>query len=252
MEPELPEPKKEQVDNLINDLKLKSEYLIESILPAGEVHLLGGPSGSGKTRLLFDTLLDWEQGKDVFGYKSHPVNWVYVATDRSIESVHRTLASMGISKERLKIIPAFGKDEKTFCQIMTAISDIEAELAVIEAFGKFVEPPGRSRQVDQFLSACSAATSNRKEHRNGLTIIGVVESPKMKPSEKYELPRQRISGAASWGHFSDTVILVEPSDFKNATNTQRTVTICPRNSKELVLAGGFSESGHLILERKEQ
>ncbi len=217
-----------------------SGYLVESILPCEEVHLLGGPSGAGKTRWLLQTLLEWEKGFDFLGRKSYPVPWVYVSSDRSQVSVERTLGGMGINTEDIAIIPAWDKSMNWYA-ILDAIEATGAKLAVIESFGSFVDPPCNSHQVKKFINSCAAFC--RKFH---CTFMGVVESPKMKPYERYELPRQRISGAAAWAHFSETIFLVEPTDTKTADSPFRTLHVCPRNAAPLELKLTFNEKGQLL------
>lgn len=217
-----------------------SKYLIETILPANEIHLVAGPSGAGKTRWLMHTLLKWERGESIFGYRSYPVPWVYVAADRSIESVGRTLTSIDIDPKHLNIIPSW--DERhTWSQVLDSIGKSKAKLAVIESFGSFVDPPANGACVKNFLARTGAAV-----RYGDVTFIGINESPKMKPADKYELARQRISGPAAWGHFSETVFMVEPADPRHAELGTRTLTICPRNGPEQVFKSAFDSDGRLI------
>lgn len=217
-----------------------SEFLIDVILPKGEVNLVAGPSGAGKTRWLLNLLLDWEMGKPVFGYDSHPVPWVYVGSDRSIKSVERTLSGMGIDPNRIDTIPAWDK-EYNVNQMMDAVDKSGAKLAVIESFGSFVEPPENGKQVKAYISRMSRWCRQKE-----ITVIGVVESPKMKPYERYENPRQRVSGAAAWGHFSETIFLVEPTDVKDPKLPARMLYVCPRNAPGAVYESAFDEVGRLI------
>jgi hypothetical protein len=213
------------------------KYLIETILPKREVHLLGGPSGAGKTRWLLTTLLmHWRHGLPVLGYKSYPVPWVYIAADRTLDSVGRTMAGMGLSLSGIPIVPAWD-DKLGLNGIFDGIDKAGASLAIIESFGSFVEPPYNSNNVKSLLQLCSRACQ-----KGNLTIIGVVESPKMKPYERYENPRQRISGAAAWGHFSETIFLVEP-DPKDPESLNRTLWVCPRNAPMIKKTGSFSTAG---------
>lgn len=217
-----------------------SEFLIDPILPKCEVHLLAGPSGAGKTRWLLNLLLDWEKGKPVFGYATNPVPWVYVGADRGMESVTRTLVGMGIDPKRISTIPAWDKG-LNFNQIMDAVDKSGAKLAVIESFGSFVEPPANSACVKSFLHRASKWCRQAE-----LTIIGVVESPKMKPYERYENPRQRVSGAAAWAHFTETIFLVEPTDVKDPKLPTRQLYVCPRNVAGATYTAAFDEMGRLI------
>lgn len=217
-----------------------SEYIVDLIIPAEEVHLLGGPSGAGKTRWLMHTLLEWEDGAGFLDFRSHPVPWVYVAADRSVSSVQRTLRGMGIQPGRILAIPAWDKGMGVN-EIMDQIVASKATLVVWESFGSFVDPPGNGPQVKKFLQRM--AKFARECH---LTIIGVVESPKQKPYERYENPRQRVSGAAAWGHFSETIFLVEPDQVEDPGDPYRTLYVCPRNGPGMKISLCFDMQGRLL------
>lgn len=213
-------------------------------MPSNEVHLLAGPTGAGKTRWLFDSLMSWEQGLPVLGHCSHPVPWIYVAGDRSLDAVYRTLDTMEISRFAFDIVPAWDL-HLTFSGILDLVVDSGAKLAVMEGFGQYVDPPGHTKQVRDFL--CTTCNLAKKLD---ITIIGVVESPKMKPKDRYENPRQRVSGAAAWGHHSETIFLVEPSNPGIASDTCRTLTVCPRNYAGIERQAQFDRDGHLVVRRK--
>jgi hypothetical protein len=67
----------------------------------------------------------------------------------------------------------------------------------------------------------------------------------MKPSEMYENPRQRISGVATWGHYAETVFLLEPFDPKSPADPFRMLNICPRNGAGITIELAFNDKGHL-------
>jgi hypothetical protein len=217
------------------------EFLIDKILPSREVHLLAGPSGAGKTRWLMHMLKnEWEKEIPILGHWSYPVPWCYVAADRSIESVKRTFWDIDINPSTIDIIPAWGNDRKTLPQISDEIQKRQAKLAVIEGFTGFPDGvnPG---SVRAFL--CSVQSWCDQDE---LTIIGVAESPKMKPQERYENPRQRISGCAAWAHYTETVMLLEPKDVRHPKLPERNLYICPRNAKSMEVGGNFDDTGKLI------
>jgi hypothetical protein len=82
-----------------------------------------------------------------------------------------------------------------------------------------------------------------------MTIIGVVESPKLKPQERYENPRWRVSGAAAWAHYSETIFLIEPSFAKDIDKPERKLYVCPRNAPGMELKGAFDKHGRLTFHR---
>ena len=221
-------------------LEQSEGYLADIILPKHEVHLLAGPSGAGKTRWLLHNLLLWEKGEDFLGYRSHPVPWVYIAADRSIAGTTRTLWSMGIDPASIQTIPAWDKQMGRY-EIEDQIKASKAKLAVWESFGSFVDPPGQGHQVKKFMSDMGKFC-----RRYDTTIFGIVESPKLKPYERYENPRQRVSGAAAWGHHAETIFLVEQDDFEKVETPYRTLHVCGRNAPAHKILLAFDPRGCLL------
>lgn len=214
------------------------EYLIDQILPSQEIHLLAGPTGAGKTRWLLQALKNqWEKGLPVLGFESHPVPWCYVSTDRSMRDCYKTFKSIGINPLDMNIIPAWGKEYKSMAQILDAIGKLNAKLAVIEGFQSFSDSIDKQRVKDHLRSIQTQAD-------DGLTVIGVCESPKMKPHEVYANPRQRVSGVAAWGHFSNTIFLVEPAS-ATPGDPGRLLTVCPRHAPDFQVAANIAPSGVL-------
>lgn len=220
------------------------EYLADLILPTHEVHLLAGPSGAGKTRWILDQLLEWERGADFLGHTSHPVPWVYIAADRSIQAMGRTLESMGIKRD-IVVIPAWDK-QMGLMEIQDRICASNCHLAVWESFGSFVDPPAQGHQVKAFMGRMGKFCRTWDK-----TILGIMESPKLKPYERYENPRQRISGAAAWGHHAETIFLVEQDDFEHIETPYRTLHVCLRNGPAKKITLAFDPFGRLLPEQYE-
>lgn len=211
-----------------------SAYLIDDILVQREIHLMAGVSGAGKTTWLLQSLYnDWQNGLPVLGKGSHPVPWVYIASDRSEESYHRRLTSLKIPPQNISLVPAWDRG-LTFCGVQDAIEKTDAKLAVIEAFSSFVDPPANYHQVKCFLQHAQRWAAKRD-----LTIIGVMESPKMKPYEKYEHARQRVSGVSAWSHYTETVFVIEYQDKDSPKTGTRILTVCDHNGPELPFKGGY-------------
>lgn len=202
------------------------EFLIDGILPANEVHLLGGSSGSGKTTLVFQTLADWQQGKPVFGHESHPVPYCYVSLDRSRSSVTRTLERLGLQSDITRLVcqEDISEDSTT---VSAVIKDAlkrfpDSKLIVIEGFQLLAGDQGNKyTSVAKSLKSAARICSTRK-----LTVLGICHSPKMRMDEGFQHPREMLLGSVSWGAYSDTVITLNLDELTGIIQT----TIMPRNA----------------------
>ncbi len=217
---------------------------VETIFPEGAIHLVGGPTGAGKTRWLLQTMLAVARGRPVLGYKSSPRPWVYISADRQEAEVWRTVDSMGLNRVDIPLLPAFAP-LKTVGQIFDEAEQRGAQLLVWEGFGSYVGDGAGNATVRQWLSSLTYMLRHDALGRirpEPLTIIGVVEQPKMKPNAVYANPRQRISGPAAWGHSASTIILVEHQT-KDCTGPLRVLRIYPRDAapieRQATLATGI-------------
>jgi AAA domain len=210
--------------------------LIHSIMPEHEIYLVAGSSGAGKTSWLLSMLLEWSQGYPVFGRKSHPVPWAYATADRSREGAERRMVGAGIPVEFVPLIAAWDEG-LTFNGIVQQAQDMGAKLLVIDGFSRFSPSHNSSRAVSDWLNSV-----HRTLRQADLTLIGVVEEPKMKPADKYMKRRQRISGPAAWAHHAETIFLVEQLDDKKVGDMRRKLVVLPRNAPEVeynaTMAGG--------------
>ncbi len=201
------------------------EFLIEGILPAHEVHLLGGSSGSGKTTLVFQTLAAWQEGRSVFGHNSHPVPYSYISLDRSRSSVNRTLERLGLDGVITRLICQEDLPENcvTVAQVVTESQEIhlDSRLFVIEGFQLLAGDRGNSYTPVASLLKRSARICTAQ----ALTILGICHSPKMKVDESFQHPREFLMGSTAWGAYSDTVVTVNLDEAKGII----TVRILPRN-----------------------
>ncbi len=225
----------------------QTEYLIERILPLGSIHVVAGPSGAGKSRWILETMLRTEQFEPIFGYPSHRYPWLYVTADRQEDEMWQTIDSLGISRERIPLLPAFAPLLRVG-EVFEHIERTGAEVVVWEGFGAYVGDGAGSATVRRWLSMI---TERLRKNASGqlrerpLTIIGVLEQPKMKPKDRYANPRQRISGPAAWGHSVSTIILV---DFANdeCEGPERKISVFPRNEKDMEYNATL-ETGHFVL-----
>lgn len=223
--------------------------IIDGILPANRVHLVGGVTDAGKTRWIIPAMLQIEKGQPLLGCQTHaPASWLYVAADRLLDEAENTIRTMGLNPTAIRILPAFGTHNKTWLEIILDAQRLtpQPELLIIEGFQDMCDEDRRS--VKEFLGRISGYCPPSRDFANGLTIIGICESPKMKPQERYRNPRQRISGVSAWSYHSSTVVMIEAFEKDDALETpNRTVWICPKNVPRRKLAAVFDTQGQLII-----
>ena len=207
-------------------------HIIDKLFPSYEIHLVAGPSGAGKSRWLIQMMVDWAKGKSILGHRSHPARWVYVSADRSQAGVQRVVDSLGIPQGEIPFIAA-ADHRLSMDAIIARASEMEAKVLAVEMFGSFC-PGFRHADITKFMHGYRNVL---REH--DMTLIGTMESPKLKPRDNYENPRQRVSGVATWGHLAETIVLVEPADVKNPANGQRKIYVMPRNGESLVIQAAF-------------
>lgn len=223
---------------------ISKEFIVDKIFPRSEVHLLGGPSGAGKTTLLFQILSAWELGEDVFGYKSFPLPWAYIACDRSQEATERTLKRLNLHPSSVCSL-VNTEIPLSLPAILTHVqkSHTHTKVLAIDGIGRLC-PEGKINDynmVSNFLCGL-----NRFCRKNDVTIIGLGHTTKVKKGEEFINPRQRILGSVAWGGFSDTVVVIEPTNPEDVDDPQRTVLILPRNESSFRLDYQFDKDGKLV------
>lgn len=203
------------------------EFLIEGILPANEVHLLGGSSGSGKTTFAFQVFLaNWQQGKPFFEHASHPVPYVYASLDRSRSSVQRTLQRLNLQSEIARIVSQEDIPEEATAPVVTLKEILkhypDSRLLIIEGIQLLAGDRGNGYvSVARVLKTLARFCS-----RHSMTILGVCHTPKMKVDEGFQHPREALLGSVSWGAYSDTIIMLNLDELTRII----TVNILPRNA----------------------
>lgn len=213
---------------------------LKDVLTSRRVHLLGGVSDAGKTRFIIPALLGWQNAPP----------WVYVVGDRTLSDAQDSMTDMGINPATVPTIPAFGAHNRaTWLEIRLSIElhNPQAEIIVIEGFQDLCQGQGRKNEVRAFLSDVSASLEPTAQRPNGWTVLGVVESPKMKPHEQYANPRQRVSGASGWGYHSSTILLIEDAAKDGTFMTpNRIMWVCHKGQQRRKVDGCFDANNRLV------
>jgi hypothetical protein len=213
-------------------------HLIEKILPARQVHLVGGPSGIGKTRWIVYLLINWLLGKQVLGFKSYPEKMMYFATDRNEESLEETFKAFDLNDLFIWKSLLSSKWQKIEDVIK---ANLGVKLFVFDPIMLFV--PGHKYidygTVAQFLRHLTELCV-----QYDITIIGIVHTAKMKENALFVNPRERLLGSAAWGAYAETLFILGSDNFEDPENSQiRNVHVLPRNAAEFKLYWKFDNHG---------
>jgi hypothetical protein len=223
---------------------MAADYLIDQLLPTSRLNLIGGNSNVGKTRFLLPMLLDWQAGCPIMGFPTNPVPWAYVVGDRLLVEAHDTCKTMGIDPKRIPMIPAFGEHNKSYRAVLKEAETRKLGFLLWEGFADFCDGE-RKKEIRDFMSTISAYCHMPQFFNASLTILGVMESPKLKPHETYSDPRQRISGAAGWGYHASSVLLIESVEPTNLENPNRIMHCSVKNGISFSIGGAFNPLGQL-------
>jgi hypothetical protein len=181
-------------------------------------------------------------------YPTHPVPWLYVSEDRQESEAWDTIDALGISRSNIAMVPAFAP-LRGVGYVLDAADSLKKDLIVWEGFGSYVGERAAGPAVKAWLSTMTQALrinpANGRPRPNPLTIIGIMEQPKMKPKDQYPNPRQRVSGPAVWGHSTSTIVLVEFAN-KFCSGPDRKLGIYPRNAPEIIRAATLA-TGHFVI-----
>lgn len=228
------------------------EFLIDPIWPvAGDVHLVGGASGSGKTTLLFQILDKWRRGEPWLDMPCHPKPFAYVTIDRTVATTAETLKRVGINPASFPMTQANierpdysnPNDNRTERLIKKTREEFpDAKVLVIDGFG-FLCPHGKTNDylvVGEWLQRIGRYCTTE-----GITIIGVVHTPKTRKGEEIVDPRQRILGSVAAGAIAGSIIMIDQVD-ADKEHASRKLSIFPRNSRPRFEHMEMNDKGLLV------
>lgn len=226
-------------------------FIVDQILPAHEVHLIGGPSGAGKTRWTTQLLQKLQAGEKIFGFQSHPTPYVYVASDRSYASMCETLRQQGIDPDTFNILPARDMESDTSqYSIPWLIALVKkhfplAQLIVLESIATFI-PGGQGKINDYHTVTKFLRQLGRLVYKEHYTIIGSHHTAKEKMESGYIMDREKLLGSGGWSGFVETIFMLNLLDASNPKSPFRRLSILPRNAPNFSVNYKFGEDGRLI------
>lgn len=223
-----------------------SSYIIDTIFPRHEVHLTGGASGSGKTTLEAQLIESWRKGEDVFGYRSYPAPFCYVACDRSLQSIHATLARVGVKFSEWPLISLINTHiQRTIPSILVEARKLVPDLQVLWLDGiHSLCPKGRINDYDVVSHFLIETT--RLCQKEDLTIKSLGHATKVREGEGFLNPRHRFLGSVAWGGYSDTMTLIDQANPEDPADSTRNVYLLPRNEGGQLIEYHFNATGRLV------
>lgn len=215
-------------------------------MPVREVHILAAASGVGKTTLMVQIIDDLIDGKPVFDAPTHAISPVYLCNDRSRDDILRTFERVGPKHEypvySLLTDPQFASCTNAESAIRTAKTmHPDANFIVYDPISFNVENINSSREVSGLLRKLTKLAQELN-----ITILIIHHTAKVKTDASYSSPRQKISGSAAWGGYSNLNLILEEAEESDATNPLRTLHICPRNGANRVYAYLQDETGCFV------
>lgn len=205
------------------------------VLAKHRVNLLGGASDAGKTSFILPAMAAWGP------------RWVYVCADRSDVDALEKIEQLGLT--HIPLLPAFGRDFKSWPQIVEVLKswDPLPEYVVFEGFQRRASDHNKANYVFEFLNEVDSYLKPTRQFPLGLTMLGIAESPKQTPKNRYSDPRQRISGCSAWGSHASTILLLETMDHdREGLAPDRQLWVCMKNKPRRKLIGSFDERGNLL------
>lgn len=219
------------------------KFLVDTIWPEHTMHVISGSSGTWKTSFLFTLLREFEQGRPVLGYESHPCPWVYVAFDRDLGETWDTLGTVRYNPDASRIYSVYDnwKHQQNYTGVIQSMPRLlpKGGLMVIDGLQMLYGSGGTNdyNLVANFIRSLRMAA---KAHN--ITLLGLCHNAKAKQGEEYAHPRDKIMGSVAWGATVGTVLALE-----NKTDTDKTLWVCPRLAKEYQLTLSREKNGMIYV-----
>ena len=239
-------------------------YLADPIFPTHAMHVMTGPPDMGKTTLLFQQLHDYDHGREMLGgFPVRRVPWAYVALDRGMRDINRTMHRLGL---RDWDAPVFGHEdvaprnasgridaEPDLIATIKRMMDAQPKLEffVFEGLQGYLPNQGRGQSLNKAHAMWMMQVRDLLLNR-GITILAVTHTPKSSDAVN---DRENMLGSQGLIGALGTVVkfdLPPTSDrargVNGATdNGDRLITYMPKNSPRIYLHTTRGDRGEYIL-----
>ena len=221
--------------------------IVQGILPAERLSLVGGASGVGKTTWVFPHVLEpIRHGHPVLGYQTtKALDYSYVSCDRPLEEAAETLERIHIpvTPERL-----FEREDFAIHGVQPSAWEIveraPSPIVFIEGLQAFVNDLNNYQAVSNLCRLCTMTA--RRVHK---TVLASGHAPKVKVGEGYADPRSRFGGSAAWAGYSSTMFIIERAQPDIPECRERKLLLLPRQAPDQTLYYTLDQSGAFVISK---
>src|SRR5438552_278206 len=164
---------------------------VEGYFPRRGISLIGGASGSGKTTLVLDMANELRQGHAFNGHSSCPQPFSYISLERSKEAFERTCKRMNFDPRWFNFYRPTGSNlllplPELLDGLMSTPEHRESKIFFIEGIDIRLDDDGKHRTMNDPIAVAQVmAQLEERGKKYGLTFVGTMGMPKMKPGDKY-------------------------------------------------------------------
>jgi hypothetical protein len=219
--------------------KRKRQEIIETHLPANQVHILCGESGAQKTSILLTLLNEWRQGHEVLSKQSFPVPMMFFAYDRG-SGTAETFENLGLDYRLFGYYKMSREDfDIPLEQLIRRLKKENPTVGLFVVDSMFIGSPdelryyGKKGEVvvkDPYkVTARWLRELDFMCEELGITIIGLHHAGKHTGGE-HGGKRTRALGTVAIGATTGTTIIADLVDSPNPTLPRTRWVIRPRNA----------------------
>lgn len=222
------------------------KFVVDTLFPTKEIHLIFGPSGAGATTLLLQIIADYSAGRPVLDrFPSHPMPFCLISCAKSLSATRRHMKRLGMDPSQIPHLALSGRrgDDHHFANVYDlADRHLDGRLKVlfIDGLSTLCDKVADDKAVTAFMSNIIATC---EEH--DVTVIATIRASKARSGEGYVSIRERIIGSGAFASFADTKIGIDPVKPSDPANHSRSLVIMPQAEETIVLPYALTKFGLL-------